>query len=119
MAGLEFLRAYLDDLLIISNSTYEDHPHQLEIVLQRLKRAGLKVHAEKSSFFAPEIEYLGYMLTKEGIKQVRKKSSSSTGSPTSNYPEATQKLLRNGTILQRHVEKKKSYTSSINRFGGS
>ncbi len=59
MAGLEFVHAYLDDLLIICNSTFEDHLCQLEIVLQRLRRAGLKVNAEKSSFFAPEIEYLG------------------------------------------------------------
>ena len=27
----------------------------------------------KTSFFAPEIEYLGYMLTKDGIKPVQKK----------------------------------------------
>ncbi len=72
MTGLEFLLTYLDDLLIISNSTFEDNLCQLEILLQRLRRAGLKVNAEKSSFFAPEIEYLGYMLTKEGIKPVQK-----------------------------------------------
>ena len=42
-------------------------------VLQRLHRAGLKINAEKSSFFAPEIEYLGYLLIKDGIKPVQKK----------------------------------------------
>ena len=66
MDGLEFVRTYLDDLLIISNSTFEDHLRQLSTVLQRLRRAGLKINAEKSSFFSPEIEYLGYLLTKEG-----------------------------------------------------
>ena len=73
MSGLEFVRTYLDDLLIISNSSFEDHLQQLKVVLQRLRRVGLKVNAEKSSFFAPEIEYLGYMLTKDGIKPVQKK----------------------------------------------
>ena len=66
MDGLEFVCTYLDDLLIISNSTFEDHLRQLSTVLQRLRRAGLKINAEKSSFFSPEIEYLGYLLTKEG-----------------------------------------------------
>ena len=48
MDGLESVRTYLDDLLIISNSTFEDHLHQLSTVLQRLRRAGLKINAEKS-----------------------------------------------------------------------
>ena len=73
MDGLEFVRTYLDDLLIISNSTFEDHLRQLSTVLQRLRRAGLKINAEKSSFFSPEIEYLGYLLTRDGIKPVQKK----------------------------------------------
>ena len=42
-------------------------------MLWRLIRVGLKVNAEKSSFFASEIECLGYMLTKDGIKPVQKK----------------------------------------------
>ena len=52
---------------------FEEHLHQLGKVLQRLRRAGLKINAEKSSFFAPEIEYLGYSLTKDGIKPVQTK----------------------------------------------
>ena len=73
MEGLEFVRTYLDDLLVICNTTFEEHLSQLTTVLRRLRRAGLKVNAEKSFFFAPEIEYLGYMLTKEGVKPVQKK----------------------------------------------
>ena len=46
MDGLEFVRTYLDDLLIISNSTFEDHLRQLSTVLQRLRRAGLKINAQ-------------------------------------------------------------------------
>jgi hypothetical protein len=40
----------------------------METVLTRLCDAGLKVNAAKSSFCAHEIEYLGYILTREGIK---------------------------------------------------
>ena len=60
-------------LLIISNSTFEEHLQQLVTVLKRLQKAGLKINAENSFFFAPEIEYLGYMLTKEGVKPVQNK----------------------------------------------
>ena len=73
MAEVEFVHTYLDGLLIISKSTLEDHFCLLHVVLNRLRRAGLKVNTEKSSFFALEMEYLDNMLTKGGIKPVQKK----------------------------------------------
>jgi hypothetical protein len=45
----------------------------METVLTRLHDTGLKVNAAKSSFCAHEIEYLGYILTREGIKSQSKK----------------------------------------------
>jgi hypothetical protein len=45
----------------------------METVLTILSDAGLKVNAAKSSFYAHEIEYLGYILTREGIKPQSKK----------------------------------------------
>jgi hypothetical protein len=65
---LEYVRAYLDDLLRISKLSLEDHLEQLEEVLRRLRDAGLKANAEKLTFCAHEIEYLGYILTRGGIK---------------------------------------------------
>ena len=59
MESLEFVRAYLDDLLCISKLSLEDHLEKLEEVLRRLHDAGLKVNAAKSTFCALEIEYLG------------------------------------------------------------
>ncbi len=41
---------------------------KLEEVLRQLCNAGLKVNAAKLTFCALEIEYLGYVLTRDGIK---------------------------------------------------
>jgi hypothetical protein len=68
METLEYVRAYLDDLLCISKLSLEDHLGKLEEVLRQLRDAGLKVNAAKSTFCALEIEYLGYILTRDGIK---------------------------------------------------
>jgi hypothetical protein len=68
MESLEYVQAYLDDLFYISRSSLEDHLKKLEEVLRRLCNSGLKVNAEKSTFCALEIEYLGYILTRDGIK---------------------------------------------------
>ena len=68
MATLEFVRTYLDDLLCITKGSLEDHLDKLRQVLTRLQDAGLKVNADKSKFCAFETEYLGYILTRDGIK---------------------------------------------------
>ena len=63
MESLEYVTAYLDDLLCISKLILEDHLEKLEEVLWQLCDAGLKVNAAKLTFCAIEIEYLGYVLT--------------------------------------------------------
>jgi hypothetical protein len=68
MESLEFVRAYLDNLLCISKLSLEDHLEKLEEVLRQVCDAGSKVNAAKSTFCALEIEYLGYILTRDGIK---------------------------------------------------
>jgi hypothetical protein len=73
MAALEFVRAYMDDLLIITRETLDGHLQKMETVLTRLCHAGLKVNAAKSLFCAHKIEYLGYILTRRGIKPQPKK----------------------------------------------
>jgi hypothetical protein len=64
MATLEYIRAYIDDILVITKSNHDNHLDKLEQVFIRLHDAGLKVNAAKSFFCAQETEYLGYILTR-------------------------------------------------------
>ena len=50
MSGLEFVRVYIDDLLCITTSTFEDHLEKLSEVLACIQMAGLKINATKSFF---------------------------------------------------------------------
>jgi hypothetical protein len=63
----------MDNLLTITRGTVDEHLQKMETVLTRLRDAGLKVNAAKPLFCAHEIEYLGYILTREGIKPQPKK----------------------------------------------
>ena len=65
--GFEYVRTYIDDLLIISNGSFEDHLQKVDKVLSKLKSAGFKVNAEKSFFARSSLEYLGFKITREGI----------------------------------------------------
>jgi hypothetical protein len=68
MATLEYVRAYIDDFLVITKGSLDDHLGKLKQDFIRLCDAGLKINAAKSAFCAQEIEYLGYILTRGGIK---------------------------------------------------
>ena len=74
MEGLEdFIRAYLDDILIITKGSYQDHLLKVAKVLKRLQAAGLQVNLPKSKIAVQELEYLGYWLTPKGIRPMAKK----------------------------------------------
>jgi predicted aspartyl protease len=73
VSDLEYCRAYIDDLLILSAGSWDQHLTHLDTVFGRLKEAGLKVNAKKSFFGKPELEYLGYWITRKGIQPIPKK----------------------------------------------
>ena len=73
MAGLKFLRTYIDDLLCLTTGDWDDQLEKLERSLSRLKDAGLKINAKKSFFGRMALEYLGYWVTRQGIIQIPKK----------------------------------------------
>ncbi len=75
----------MEDLLIISRGILEEHLQKMETVLIRLRDARIKVNVAKSLFCAHEIEYLGYILTREGIKPQPKKKQN----PPNNIKELT------------------------------
>ena len=57
--GLDYVRAYIDDILCLTTSTFDTHLKQLETFFHQLQQAGLKVNAKKSFFARSELEYLG------------------------------------------------------------
>jgi len=62
-----FCTAYMDDILIYSNSKKE-HTQHVRQVLKRLRAVGLQVDIEKCEFSVTEIKYLGLIITTHGIK---------------------------------------------------
>jgi dihydroorotate dehydrogenase len=67
---MEYIKTYLDDLLILTNSSFKDHILSLEMILARLSSAGMRVNTSKSKFFAEQIEYLGYWIRVDQTRKV-------------------------------------------------
>ncbi len=58
MATLEYMRAYIDNLLVMTRGSHDDHLDNLEQVFIQMQDTGLKVNAAKSFFCTQETEYL-------------------------------------------------------------
>jgi hypothetical protein len=55
--------------LTLTKGTFEDHLEKLERALYRLRQAGLlKINGNKLFFAKTELKYLGYWITRNGIK---------------------------------------------------
>ena len=58
---------YLDDIIIFG-PTFEETLQRLHHVLDRLKIAGLKLKAKKCDWFRRSVEYLGHIVSPEGLR---------------------------------------------------
>jgi len=64
--GPTFASAYLDDILIFSES-FDDHLHHLCKVIQCFADTGLKFKPSKCHFINQDLEYLGHVITPDEI----------------------------------------------------
>ena len=67
--GIEgkYAMAYLDDILIYSDS-FENHLKHIEDIFQQLEKADLCLNKKKCHFVKKEIEYLGHIVSPKGLR---------------------------------------------------
>lgn len=63
----EICLVYLDDIVIFSTSLQE-HITRLRQVFTRLRESNFKIQMDKSEFLKKEVQYLGHVVTTEGVK---------------------------------------------------
>ena len=67
-----FALVYIDDVIIYS-ATLKEHEQHIDTVFQLLSNAGLKIKLAKCSFAAKKVEYLGHIVSADGISPDEKK----------------------------------------------
>ena len=72
LQGIQNVFCYLDDILI-TGPTEEIHLANLEEVLQRLQRYGIRAKRAKCAFMQPAVEYLGHKVDAQGLHTTDKK----------------------------------------------
>ncbi|KAL3883059.1 hypothetical protein ACJMK2_029352 [Sinanodonta woodiana] len=58
---------YIDDIIVFGEN-FEEHMSRLEKVLQRIQNAGLKLKPDKCRLLQHQVEFLGHIVSKEGVK---------------------------------------------------
>ena len=69
---IDYTDIYVDDIVVYSESL-EDHLVHLRKVLQRLREHQLFVKLKKCSFAQSEIEFVGFIVGRKGIRPVPEK----------------------------------------------
>ena len=59
--------AYIDDIVCATKDLLQ-HLTELEGIFEMHREAGIKIRAEKTHLIQPEVEYLGYVVSPEGVK---------------------------------------------------
>jgi len=95
--------AYMDDILIYAK-TEEEHDRLVQEVLRRLQENGLAVSLEKCVWKAQEVEFLGYMIGRDGIKMSNEKVEAVLSWKTPNSLTEVQSFLGFANFYRRFIQ---------------
>ena len=66
LSGIPGVICYLDDILVVGKNE-EQHEQRLLTVLRRLDKTGMRLKHEKWEFNQPQVQYLGHIISEQGI----------------------------------------------------
>ncbi|GFO34307.1 Pol polyprotein [Plakobranchus ocellatus] len=120
----ESVLAFLDDVCVLGRS-YDDHIDNFRKVFERFRTYGLRLKPRKCSLFRREVEYLGRLVSRNGIQILPESIAVVQEWPVPRTVKDIQRFMRltnlTGEATQQcgcivripHVEECSSYTASI------
>ncbi|QFZ26815.1 putative transposon Ty3-G Gag-Pol polyprotein [Clavispora lusitaniae] len=106
---------YLDDILVFSK-TREDHKRDLDEVLQILQANGLIAKRKKCYFFQTRLNFLGHVISSEGIAPNEDKIKAVKDWPPRKDPKDMQRFLGLTTYYRRFIKKYAHIAASLYDF---
>ncbi|KAK3566461.1 hypothetical protein QTP86_033942 [Hemibagrus guttatus] len=95
--------AYIDDILVYSNSP-EEHVRHVREVLSRLQRHHLYVKLEKCEFHRTTVTFLGYVISQRGVEMDAVKVRSVTEWPAPTTIRELQRFLGFANFYRRFIQ---------------
>ncbi len=93
---------YLDDIIVLGRS-FEEHLQNLEQVFLRLRAANLKLNCKKCTLFRKQVNYLGHVVSEEGVAVDPEKIRAVRDWPTPKNKHEVRSFLGLSTYYRRFV----------------
>ncbi len=107
-----FVIVYIDDILIYSRNL-ADHRHHVAQVLQKLRQFRLYLKLEKCEFHRPTVQFLGYIIGREGIQMDQGKVTAVAEWPTPQTIKELQRFLGFANFYRRFIKGFSLLTASL------
>ena len=100
----KFCVPYLDDFIIFS-STSEEHLERLRLVFERFRSHNLRINLDKCDFFRMKIQFLGHIVSKDGLEIDPSKIEAVPKFPVPRSQTEVKSFLGLASYYQRFVPK--------------
>ena len=104
LAGLQWSHClvYLDDVIILGAS-FDEHLASLQLVFDRLQKAGLRLQPKKCHFLKHRVQYLGHIVSDEGVQVDPAKLDKVAAWPTPTSTKEVQQFLGLAGYYRRFI----------------
>ena len=99
---LKFCMVYIDDIIIFSKTAAE-HLEHVRLVLEALDKFQIKVKLSKCEFFKIKLDFLGHVISREGISPQPRKIQSVVEWPRPTSVKEVQQFMGLANYYRRHV----------------
>ena len=99
----KYCQCYIDDVIIYS-ATFEEHVEHLEDILGRIRKAGLKLKRSKCEFIVQKINFLGHVVTTDGITPQQEKTKVIANLEPPRTPRGVREFLGMASFYRRFVK---------------
>ena len=106
---------YLDDIFVFSQ-TPEEHLHRLQAVFNKLKSAGLKFKPSKCDLVKQQINYMGHVVSKEGVSTDPEKIKAVTEWPQPNTVTEVRSFLGFVSYYRRFIPNFSKVAKPLNKL---
>ncbi|XP_053605087.1 uncharacterized protein K02A2.6-like [Plodia interpunctella] len=115
LAGIPGVAILIDDI-IICGCTVLEMLNRLDIVLDRIEKAGLRLYKNKCKFAKEKVEFLGFVIDAEGIHPAKSKVESIVNTPAPKNKQELQAFLGLYNFYERFIRNKATLLEPLHRL---
>ena len=109
-------QAWLDDIIVATKGSKEQHKKELVDVLTRLENAGYRLSESKSEFFKTETEWIGHKSDQNGIRLLQDKLMGIKILKQPNNEKELKSILGAIQYLSKYIDNLSAQTDSLRQL---